>query len=139
FIESLDSSRPEVVLDVKVYEISRTLTRNLGLQLPTQFQMFNIPASALTALGGQNIQDLINQLVASGGINQANTTAISALLAQLQNQQNSIFSQPLATFGNGTTLFGVTLGSLRSEEHTSELQSRGHLVCRLLLEKKKQK
>src|SRR2546422_4656803 len=28
---------------------------------------------------------------------------------------------------------------LRSEEHTSELQSRLHLVCRLLLEKKKQK
>src|SRR3989442_2561770 len=27
--------------------------------------------------------------------------------------------------------------SLRSEEHTSELQSRPHLVCRLLLEKKK--
>src|SRR5207253_8956993 len=27
----------------------------------------------------------------------------------------------------------------RSEEHTSELQSRGHLVCRLLLEKKKKK
>src|SRR6266702_6876490 len=27
--------------------------------------------------------------------------------------------------------------SERSEEHTSELQSRGHLVCRLLLEKKK--
>src|SRR5439155_27294944 len=29
--------------------------------------------------------------------------------------------------------------SKRSEEHTSELQSRGHLVCRLLLEKKKKK
>src|SRR5690625_5665180 len=28
-------------------------------------------------------------------------------------------------------------GVRRSEEHTSELQSRGHLVCRLLLEKKK--
>src|SRR5690625_6185600 len=28
--------------------------------------------------------------------------------------------------------------AVRSEEHTSELQSRGHLVCRLLLEKKKQ-
>src|SRR5439155_26784259 len=27
----------------------------------------------------------------------------------------------------------------RSEEHTSELQSRGHLVCRLLLEKKKKR
>src|SRR5207253_3266140 len=30
-----------------------------------------------------------------------------------------------------------TTRSNRSEEHTSELQSRGHLVCRLLLEKKK--
>src|SRR5437870_9758910 len=29
------------------------------------------------------------------------------------------------------------LRTVRSEEHTSELQSRGHLVCRLLLEKKK--
>src|SRR5207253_8700962 len=30
----------------------------------------------------------------------------------------------------------LTSQFLRSEEHTSELQSRGHLVCRLLLEKK---
>src|SRR2546429_6512218 len=30
-------------------------------------------------------------------------------------------------------------GLVRSEEHTSELQSRLHLVCRLLLEKKKKK
>src|SRR5690625_6377005 len=32
--------------------------------------------------------------------------------------------------------FDITYSG-RSEEHTSELQSRGHLVCRLLLEKKK--
>src|SRR5262245_64647810 len=32
---------------------------------------------------------------------------------------------------------GVTLPIVRSEEHTSELQSLRHLVCRLLLEKKK--
>src|SRR5690625_6408737 len=31
----------------------------------------------------------------------------------------------------------VRPSTVRSEEHTSELQSRGHLVCRLLLEKKK--
>src|SRR5690625_6954177 len=31
----------------------------------------------------------------------------------------------------------AVINNLRSEEHTSELQSRGHLVCRLLLEKKK--
>src|SRR5256884_1454569 len=33
----------------------------------------------------------------------------------------------------------TTWGDLRSEEHTSELQSRLHLVCRLLLEKKKKR
>src|SRR2546422_3458078 len=34
---------------------------------------------------------------------------------------------------------GVEVNGRRSEEHTSELQSRLHLVCRLLLEKKKKK
>src|SRR5690625_5913387 len=37
---------------------------------------------------------------------------------------------------NGAAAHLVATGD-RSEEHTSELQSRGHLVCRLLLEKKK--
>src|SRR5690625_6241841 len=41
-------------------------------------------------------------------------------------------------FANGVFvfLFQLVTGKSRSEEHTSELQSRGHLVCRLLLEKK---
>src|SRR3712207_6904613 len=34
-------------------------------------------------------------------------------------------------------VYPVVLAVLRSEEHTSELQSRQYLVCRLLLEKKK--
>src|SRR2546429_6048767 len=39
---------------------------------------------------------------------------------------------------NRTQLDGRNrMGEMRSEEHTSELQSRLHLVCRLLLEKKK--
>src|SRR5690554_8084996 len=39
--------------------------------------------------------------------------------------------------GGGATLTGTVEHHGRSEEHTSELQSRPHLVCRLLLEKKK--
>src|SRR5690625_4854969 len=44
-----------------------------------------------------------------------------------------------AIVGVGLLLVSVELIPIviRSEEHTSELQSRGHLVCRLLLEKKK--
>src|SRR3712207_7163271 len=41
-----------------------------------------------------------------------------------------------ATISKNQTL-GFTVGDDRSEEHTSELQSRQYLVCRLLLEKKK--
>src|SRR5712675_3271843 len=46
----------------------------------------------------------------------------------------------LANRKSGTLITGETERDVvRSEEHTSELQSRLHLVCRLLLEKKKQK
>ena len=110
-IEGFGDSRPQVMLDVRVFEVTHNLTRNLGLQIPNTFQLFNIPVGALAALGGQNIQDLINQLISGGGINQANSTALSGLLAQLQGQQNSIFSNPLATFGGGLTLSGLSLGT----------------------------
>src|SRR5258707_11411128 len=40
--------------------------------------------------------------------------------------------------GSPCTLYGASALSPRSEEHTSELQSRQYLVCRLLLEKKKE-
>src|SRR5437660_8922843 len=46
----------------------------------------------------------------------------------------------LKTLQQGLDAADVVVGHrvpARSEEHTSELQSRGHLVCRLLLEKKK--
>jgi general secretion pathway protein D len=66
------------------------------------------------------VQDLINQLISGGGINQANNEALSALLAQLQNQQNSIFSTPLATFGNGQTLFGLSLGTVGAQLSLNE-------------------
>ena len=122
FLESLDDARPQVMLDVKVYQINHTFMRNMGVHIPNNFTLFNIPAGALAALGGQNIQDLINQLIASGGINQANNTALSALLAQLQSQQgqNSIFSQPLATFGGGKTLTGVSLDHLSAQLQLNE-------------------
>src|SRR5690625_1465292 len=41
-------------------------------------------------------------------------------------------------YQRGTLPQSLQLIPMRSEEHTSELQSRGHLVCRLLLETKKQ-
>ena len=109
-IRSLTSGRPEVLLDIRVYAVSTSLARSLGTALPTQFTLFNISPALLAGLG-QNTQNLINQLIASGGINQANSTAISALLGQLQNSAtSSVLSQPFVTFGGGLTLFGLSGG-----------------------------
>lgn len=137
FLEHLDSSRPEVMLDLKVFEVDHSYARNIGLHIPNHFNLFNIPASALAALGGQNIQDLINQLIASGGINQAGNESIAALLAQLQGQQNSIFSQPLATFGGGLTFMGLSLDQLRAtlSMNESSVRSLEHVTLRASQEK----
>src|SRR2546422_5191833 len=48
-------------------------------------------------------------------------------------------ADPLQGLGAECPLDLLEVSLLRSEEHTSELQSRLHLVCRLLLEKKKKK
>src|SRR6266498_3951501 len=68
------------------------------------------------------------------------TLNIAFALTHIYSNEQTISNLPSAlTFLGSTFTIGqtdVTYGSvLRSEEHTSELQSRPHLVCRLLLEK----
>src|SRR5690625_5946088 len=58
---------------------------------------------------------------------------------QMFNQLNGepLLGTHLEVSRLGETIISET-NDVRSEEHTSELQSRGHLVCRLLLQKKNQ-
>jgi hypothetical protein len=115
-LEQLSNERPQVMIDLRVYQIDHQLTRNIGVHIPNTFNLYNIPAAAIAGLvgglSGGNLQNLINQLISSGGINQAGSSALSGLLSQLQGQQNSIFSQPLATFGGGLTFMGLSLDKL---------------------------
>src|SRR3989449_3839713 len=75
------------------------------------------------------------------------STVLKAALGAAQQlsdtQQLLFFSHAAVAHFPKSAAFWKALGSAyelkRSEEHTSELQSRLHLVCRLLLEKKKQK
>src|SRR2546422_4272654 len=60
---------------------------------------------------------------------------ISAVIVWLGRVLRSVQESPPSS----ETKMGAVALAERSEEHTSELQSRLHLVCRLLLEKKKQR
>ncbi len=111
-IKSLTTGRPETLLDVRVYAVSSSVARQLGTALPTQFTLFNISPALLAGLGA-SASNLINQLISSGGINQANSTAVSALLGQLQNSATgSLLTTPFVTFGGGLTLFGLNAGGV---------------------------
>src|SRR5690554_7421667 len=57
--------------------------------------------------------------------------------AALAGKSGMPLSEALAWAGMGAVIGDLISFTVRSEEHTSELQSRPHLVCRLLLEKKK--
>jgi general secretion pathway protein D len=123
-LRQINDERPEVMLDIEIYQISHNFTREIGMHVPNTFNLYNIPVAALAGLGGQSIQSLVNQLVSSGGINQAGSSALSGLLAQLQGQANSIFSQPLATFGGGLTFSGLSLDHLTAALSLNESWAR---------------
>jgi general secretion pathway protein D len=125
FLDALSTSRPQVLLEIKAFQVSRTYARQIGTDVPRSFPAFNIPTEAQKLLGNQSIQDVINQLIASGAINQAGSAAIAALVAQGLGGQDTLFSQPFGTFGGGTTLTGVTLpsASLHLSLNTSEVRS----------------
>src|SRR5438445_8105042 len=100
--------------------------RGVGLGLIfvplTNLALADLPMSKIP--NGTGLFNLMRQLGGSVGI------AVSATLVQR-----------FTAIHRGDLIANVTQYSevARSEEHTSELQSRQYLVCRLLLEKKKQK
>src|SRR3989449_4231342 len=70
----------------------------------------------------------------------AANSALKTMPRIVESAPNRIVISNMITTYGGTDPIGLppsTSGQSRSEEHTSELQSRLHLVCRLLLEKKK--
>src|SRR5256884_7575468 len=61
---------------------------------------------------------------------------LESLDSVLESSGPEVAAEILERLRAHATVNGIDLPFTRSEEHTSELQSRLHLVCRLLLEKK---
>ncbi len=125
-LAQLDNDRPQVMLDVHVFQISHMLTRNIGVHIPNTFNMYNIPAAALVGLAGQNIQNLINQLIALGWHQPGRKLgALGDFWRNLTGQQNSISpASSLATFGGGLTFMGLSLDKFAAALSVNESWAR---------------
>src|SRR5690625_6135736 len=98
-------------------------------------------ANAGLSQGGVQVGHRIQgALRPGGGLTEPAQVQTQRVMARGQGRPDRIPHPPVGDPGVDTDYWdraGWATALVRSEEHTSELQSRGHLVCRLLLEKKK--
>src|SRR3712207_4370343 len=104
-------------------ENARSLLYYAGWAHENGSEEFALAASAARSAGGEAIEYA----------SRANISVHGGIGATWEHDAPLFFRRAQLT----RRLLGGTAGSTRSEEHTSELQSRQYLVCRLLLEKKK--
>jgi len=108
-----------------------------------------LPAATDTLVGKATTDTLTNKTLTSAVLNgtisgtsikdEDNMASNSATHLATQQSIKAYVDAEVAAIPSGDITSVVAGTGMRSEEHTSELQSRLHLVCRLLLEKKKEK
>src|SRR5690625_5638559 len=116
--------------DVCSSDLNRNVFTGESLALAVQRKVVDVfvhqNGGQKTRTGNAFVNNALRQL--------ANTNSIGALIFRGILITDIPFD--VKTGGFQLQFIGYLLADTRSEEHTSELQSRGHLVCRLLLEKK---
>ena len=101
-LDNLMDAKPEIVMDITEYEFDSDKARQFGMNLPTDFQVFNIPSEIRKALGN-DAQAVIDQLNKTGTIDPSTISPTS-----LTNLLGSPLLAPFLIFGKGLSLMGVT-------------------------------
>lgn len=97
----------EVLLDVRLYSVDRSKTRNIGTQLPQQIGVYNVESAAQSLVTAN--QSLVNEAISQGLI-PANASNITIALALISSGlvQSTLLSNTIGFFGGGQTLSGLT-------------------------------
>jgi general secretion pathway protein D len=107
-LHELLDGQSEIQLDLRLYDIAKTKTQNIGAQLPTQATVFNVPSQLNSVLSGN--QSLVQQIISAGLADPNDPAAIAAVLIGSGAVTGSILNQPFALFGGGLTLSGLAVG-----------------------------
>lgn len=127
-LDNLMDAKPELVLDVKEYEINTDNLRAVGLNLPTSFQVFSIPSEIRRVLG-PDAQPVIDELNRTGTIDPSKISA-----ANLSNLAGSPLLAPFVFFGKGLGLTGITVPSISGKlaMNSSTATSLEHMTLRAI-------
>ncbi|HVJ07290.1 MAG TPA: hypothetical protein VM554_02825 [Acidisarcina sp.] len=121
-LENLIDGRGQILLEMRLYEIARTRTRNIGIQLPQQVTVFNVPTELNSILKAN--QSLVDQIIASGLAKPGDFAAIAAILLASGAVTGGILTQPFAVFGGGITQEGLVPGSITANFSLNTADSR---------------
>jgi general secretion pathway protein D len=116
-LDNLMDARPELVVEVTEYEIDLDKARNMGLNLPTSFQVFNIPSEIRHVLGPA-AQPIIDQLNKTGTIDPSKIPTSS-----LSNLAGSPLLAPFIFFGKGLGLTGISVPNITARASLNDSQS----------------
>jgi len=109
FIDNVMDAKPEMMLVVNEYEFDADNLRNYGLNLPTDFTVFNIPSEIRRVLGS-DAQSVIDQLNQNGTIDPSKIPT-----STLSNLQGSPLLLPFVFFGKGLGLTGIVVPSISGQ------------------------
>ena len=130
--DSLLSGNSDVMLDIKLYEVDRTHTRNIGFQLPSSFGIFSIVQEAQQLVTSN--QSLISQAIAAGVI-KLSGNPLTDLLAEVAfligtgAASAAQFGNIIGVVGNGLTLSGRIHRVAVDDQPAPELERRPHARC----------
>jgi tetratricopeptide (TPR) repeat protein len=130
-LDDLQGGPPEVALEIHAIQVSDSFSRQIGINWPLQFTIFNVPTEAANLANQPGIGDLINRIASGGNISPQDAAAVAALLAS-QQSPNSPLLKGFATFGGGRTLSGITLPgvSITASENKSAARSIQKMMLR---------
>ncbi len=117
---------PQVLVDIKAFEVSSTYSRQNGLTLPSDFNIFNIPSEIRKILGPVS-QNVIDQIIRTGTVDPSLVPA--GALTQLAG---SPLLAPFIFFGGGLGLTGISVTPISAigQVNQSDFKNLEHVTMR---------